>query len=120
MRKLIVLLLTCCSLSVWSQVNPCCSNCTCLTCGEVDYCAGLPGDLGDPATCVSGGRDTCGTDTDSPTGPILCLDFAENNTTNGGVCVPIDGGLGFLIAGGLGMGVLGIRRRKEESVVEAA
>ena len=28
-------------------------------------------------------------------------------------CVPIDGGLGFLIAGGLGMGVLGVRRRKE-------
>lgn len=30
-----------------------------------------------------------------------------------GGCIPIDGGLGFLIAGGLGMGVLGVRRRKE-------
>ena len=33
-------------------------------------------------------------------------------------CIPIDGGLGFLIAGGLGIGVIGIRRRKEELELE--
>ena len=43
----------------------------------------------------------------------------ESVTTYGpGGCIPIDGGLGFLIAGGLGIGVIGIRRRKEELELE--
>ena len=59
---------------------------------------------------------------------IPCSTWWENNTA--GVtgsdrgdgaptdCIPIDGGLGFLIAGGLGFGVIGIRRRKEELELE--
>ena len=58
-----------------------------------------------------------------------CMTFYQNNTegvvtdesetTFGpGGCIPIDGGVGFLIAGGLGIGVIGIRRRKEELELE--
>ena len=51
--------------------------------------------------------------------------YWENNTLGvtgkpggAGGCIPIDGGLGFLIAGGLSIGVIGIRRRKEELELE--
>ena len=72
------------------------------------------------------GANVCGNDL--PAGETPCTKFWENNTQgvssdgqqpsdpNG--CIPIDGGLGFLIAGGLGIGVIGIRRRKEELEVE--
>lgn len=100
-----------------SSGNPsnggCCYDCTCYTCAEVDICANRPGPLGDPSGCVSGGCANCDT-----ADPEQCASWTENYYGPEGVgvdqgCVPIDGGLGFLIAGGLGMGVLGVRRRKE-------
>ena len=113
-----VLLLSCFSVLALGPGQGCCVDCTCIQCGAVAECETGAGNLGIPdSTCVLGGTDVCGRD-GGPTVPY-CTSFAENNS-NGGVCVPIDGGLGFLIAGGLGMGVLGIRRRKEELLVEAA
>lgn len=95
--------------------DECCFDCTCFTCGQLETC-GVISDVND---CVPGGSNVCG-DIDTP-----CSTFWENNTegvsSNGSQpsdpngCIPIDGGLGFLIAGGLGMGVIGIRRRKEEA-----
>ena len=89
-------------------IGGCCYDCTCYTCAAADACAGLPGS--DPSNCVLGGCEKCQTGN-----PLTeCLSWSENyyaGTDEG--CVPIDGGLGFLIAGGLGMGVLGVRRRKE-------
>lgn len=84
----------------------CCYDCTCLNCGDVFDCNDLPG--ADPANCQLGGCEKC------ESGPNECISWTQNyyvGTDEG--CVPIDGGLGFLIAGGLGMGVLGVRRRKE-------
>lgn len=89
-------------------IGGCCYDCTCYTCAAVDVCLNNVGPLGDPAGCQLGGCDKC------ESGPNECSSFTENyyaGTDEG--CVPIDGGLGFLIAGGLGMGVLGVRRRKE-------
>ena len=68
---------------------------------------GGPG-TADPSFCQLGGCENC------QEGPNACSSWTENyyaGADDG--CVPIDGGLGFLIAGGLGMGVLGVRRRKE-------
>ena len=91
----------------------CCDDCTCYTCGDVAICENNVGPGGpgtaDPSICNLGGCENCG---GSPT--TECSSWTENYYS--GVdegCVPIDGGLGFLIAGGLGMGVLGVRRRKE-------
>ncbi len=73
---------------------------------------GGPG-TADPSICNPGGCQNCEVNT-----PTECSSWTENyygpfqNGVDQG-CVPIDGGLGFLIAGGLGMGVLGVRRRKE-------
>jgi len=68
--------------------------------------------VGSPAPsdyCVDGGCNNCGTNH-----PTLCESWTQNYYAGVDAgCVPIDGGLGFLIAGGLGMGVLGVRRRKE-------
>ena len=54
--------------------------------------------------------------------PDPCNFWYENSSQATGYtypdCIPIDGGLGFLIAGGLGIGVMGIRRRKEELELE--
>ena len=72
-----------------------------------------------------GGNEVCGVNHPTTT----CSSFWENNTSGvvtdessttygAGGCIPIDGGLGFLIAGGLGIGVFGIRRRKEELELE--
>ena len=68
-----------------------------------------------PSDCVSGGCLNCGAG--HPTNDT-CISWTENyydmsGGAGDGGCIPIDGGLGFLIAGGLGMGVLGVRRRKE-------
>ncbi len=92
----------------------CCFDCTCYTCADAAICENNVGPLGDYANCVLGGCENCGTDHPSD----LCDSWTWNyygpyqNGIDQG-CVPIDGGLGFLIAGGLGMGVLGVRRRKE-------
>ena len=94
----------------------CCYTCTCAFCGDLETCAG-PTLV--PSECDPDGTSVCGVGTGT-----LCSEFWENNTegvsSNGSQpndpngCIPIDGGLGFLIAGGLGMGVIGIRRRKED------
>ena len=97
----------------------CCETCSCSLCGEILGCVLLEVSTGDtPGTfCTAlelGDCDVTGTP---------CTTWWENN--NEGVtgsdrgdgaptdCIPSDGGLGFLIAGGLGLGVIGIRRRKE-------
>ena len=122
MRSILAAFFIMSSCSVMAQVaQACCTYCECLSCADVETCPDAdvypdrdPPGTG-PHTCQTGGTEACGVDS-----PIkVCDSYAENNS-NGGVCVPIDGGLGFLIAGGLGMGVLGIRRRKEELVLEAA
>lgn len=103
----------------------CCETCSCTLCGDIEICKGLETQLGEsPETfctaAVPGDCDAAGTP---------CSTWWENNTegvvtdesvtTYGpGGCIPIDGGLGFLIAGGLGIGVIGIRRRKEELELE--
>lgn len=104
------------SSKAWAQTpQGCCVDCTCLQCGAVAECETGVGELGNPANCVGGGTNVCGTDVPEAD---PCTDFAQNNS-NGGVCVPIDGNLGFLIVGGLGMGLLGMRRRQEDLVFEA-
>lgn len=101
----------------------CCQTCTCTFCADIVSCQSNP-NYTDPAFCDEGGSGVCGIGTG-----IDCSTFYQNNTegvvtdesetTFGpGGCIPIDGGLGFLIAGGLGIGVLGIRRRKEELQLE--
>ncbi|MDA9863814.1 hypothetical protein N9C70_01960 [Flavobacteriales bacterium] len=88
----------------------CCYDCTCRDCGSVAACENNVGPLGDYANCLSGGCGNC--ETGSPT--TECESWTENYYLGADEgCIPIDGGLGFLIAGGLGMGVLGVRRRKE-------
>ena len=108
-----------CSVHFFSlgQANPCCNDCTCLLCGEVESCANLPPSENPPAPadhCVGGGFDNCGIDLPSP-----CSSWTENKYSGSDEgCVPIDGGLGFLIAGGLGMGVIGTRRRQRLELLE--
>ena len=88
----------------------CCLDCTCTTCAEIQSCQGTP------QSCVSPLEQAfpdCGTDIGED-----CETFYQNTELSEDPCIPIDGGLGFLIAGGLGMGVLGIRRRKEEPELE--
>ena len=100
----------------------CCFDCSCYFCGHIQDCLNA-GPTFPPADCnppTEGGNCGIGTGT-------LCSTFWENNDQGvtgaflreDGVptdCIPIDGGLGFLIAGGIGMGVLGIRRRKEDAL----
>ena len=114
---------------VLATPNPeaCCSDCTCIFCGHQMSCGFL-----DPANCNEGGTNFCGNDGDTATTDTPCTYFWDNTFLQGELprtdptdgasenCVPIDGGLGFLIAGGLGIGVIGIRRRKEELVSERA
>ena len=90
-----------------SAPGSCCYDCTCYTCGDVFNCQNQIGAT--PSLCQLGGCENC---LEGPT--TGCATWTENyylGADDG--CVPIDGGLGFLIAGGLGMGVLGVRRRKE-------
>ena len=107
----------------------CCEDCTCVLCGDQQSCGFLL-----PGNCDLGGTNFCGDDGDPATTDTPCTYFWDNTFLQGEVprepqfegdiasenCVPIDGGLGFLIAGGLGIGVIGIRRRKEELVSERA
>ena len=98
--------------------NPdvCCYDCTCTLCADIGCCGSNP--TSSPSDCSQGGTGNGGLEIS----PALCGTFYQNNTagvqsttpqpTDPNGCIPIDGGLGFLMAGGLGMGVLGIRRRK--------
>ena len=119
-----------------NQPAECCFDCTCSLCGDIISCY-VVDELGNtspfaslPEDCYKGGSEDCGINT-SPVN--LCSTYWQNNQSEvdgplrsgdpPGVnvpddCIPIDGGLGFLIAGGLGIGVMGIRRRKEELEVE--
>ena len=98
--------------SLLAQVNPCCATCECYLCADYQSCF-VP--LASPDSCTLGGEENCGKFTPSP-----CLTFTENYYPAGldAGCVPIDGGLGFLIAGGLGMGVIGTRRRQRLELLE--
>jgi hypothetical protein len=97
---------------VFAQPGECCTTCSCLTCAQTDFCDGLAGV--DPALCTTDGvNDCCGTVASG--GPELCGNFVQNydDDCDNNVCVPVDGGLGFLMAGALGLGVVGIRRREK-------
>ena len=123
-----VVMLACFALS-WlrgfSQIqgSPCCFDCTCVFCSDIANCVGTG--LDPYWDCSGGGSYICGNDLPSP-----CNNFWDNNTqgvqsdipqpTDPNGCIPIDGGLGFLIAGGLGIGVVGIRRRKEQLLLKRA
>jgi len=110
-------------LSQVGDPSQCCLDCTCTFCGDILTCLESP--FYDVIDCDLNGANVCGVGTGT-----LCSTFWENNTAgvNGpdrgdGAptdCIPIDGGLGFLIAGGLGIGVVGIRRRKEEPLLKRA
>lgn len=99
------------------QAADCCNTCSCTLCGDLASCAGpfLPEEI-----CSQyGGSQGCGLNV------TPCTEWYDNSVFTGTTvdsysstsgtnpCIPIDGGLGFLIAGGIGMGVFGIRRRKE-------
>ena len=92
----------------------CCDDCSCSLCGDILECTELelPPFSGDP-------ESWCGTGTltwwANNTAGVVGEDRGDGAPTD---CIPIDGGLGFLIAGGLGIGVIGIRRRKEELELE--
>jgi|GEM_PF-3429019 len=100
----------------------CCLDCTCYLCSDIAACEQSP--FNSPDECDSGGAQNCGV------GGQHCTTFWENNTegvqsdipqpTDPNGCIPIDGGLGFLIAGGLGIGVVEIRRRKEQLLLKRA
>lgn len=100
----------------------CCIDCTCFLCSDIAACQQNPLEPAD--NCFFGGAGNCG----APQQP--CATFWENNTegvqsnipqpTDPNGCIPIDGGLGFLIGGGLGIGIVGIRRRKEQPLLKRA
>ena len=104
--------------------NGCCDRCDCELCGDILSC--YDGPFSDPANCLLG--PNCGFSQPADTAnQQACTTWWENSLNVNGLdrgdgapsdCIPIDGGLGFLIAGGLGIGVMGIRRRKEELEVE--
>ena len=101
----------------------CCEDCTCSYCAEIACCENSPFYF--PGDCGPGGTAVC------EAGPNACTTFFENNVngvtnansqspSNPNGCIPIDGGMGFLIAGGLGIGIIGIRRRKGEVELECS
>ena len=112
----------------FAQVPECCLSCSCTLCGDLAACQDSPYT---PSTFChqypDPGGDGCGTGT-----PDLCDEWYDNSSFTGTLvdsysstsgtnpCIPIDGGLGFLIAGGLGIGVIGIRRRNEGLQLQAA
>ena len=128
--SLILLLLALCpAKQVFGQVPECCFSCSCTLCGDLAECLGFeaidPAELGPDSVCnqYTGndpGGEGCGRDAtpcsqwyDNTVYTGTTVDsFSSTSGTN--PCIPIDGGLGFLIAGGIGMGVVGIRRRKGE------
>ena len=101
----------------------CCENCTCRYCYQVGCCQDNPnyseGDCG-----WQGDVGGCGIPLESSLGAgdggvALCSSFSQSNN-NGGVCIPIDGELGFLILGGGAFGLLGLRRRRQFELLSAA
>ena len=109
------------SFTTTSLAQDCCFDCTCAYCADIVSCQNSP--LLTPGDCDPAGTSVCGVGTGT-----FCSTYYQNNTqgvqsdtpqpTDPNGCIPIDGGFGFLIAGGLGIGVIGIRRRKEELELE--
>ena len=120
---------------LWSQgiAAECCFDCTCTLCGdlasclayeEIDEVENSPDSVCNQYLAGTPFEEGCGR------GAVPCQEWYDNSYLTGTTvdsyssmsgtnpCIPIDGGLGFLIAGGLGIGVIGIRRRKEELEVE--
>lgn len=100
----------------FGQIEPenCCFTCECYFCGSVAECESNP--IFSIGECQSGGSGNCGF-----VGAVAdpaCSSWTENNATlnpfgtTGNNCVPIDGGLVFLIAGGLGMAFTTLRKRE--------
>ena len=103
----------------------CCETCSCNLCGQLESCDLWETGGASPSNdCQEGGENNCGwyIDNGVQENPNPCSEWYDNASVATGytypACVPIDGGLGFLIAGGLGIGVIGIRRRKEELELE--
>lgn len=130
MRKLFFLFCTAFTLTalpaaIYGQETPetCCETCSCTLCGNQLACYGLYGIFGPSDVCNDGGEGNCGFGNSNG----LCTTWWQNSTLTGtdrgdGAstdCIPIDGGLGFLIAGALGMGVFCIRRREDGIGIEA-
>lgn len=106
-----------------NQPENCCFTCECYYCGAVAEC-GPP--FGTEVDCEYGGAENCGTTASgAPVGTPLCSSWTENNLTlnpngEGNGCVPIDGGLVVLIAGGLGMAFVSLRRRQSLELMTCA
>lgn len=97
-----------------SEPENCCATCECYFCGSVAECEANPIiAIGD---CELGGSENCSIFGEG--GVPSCSSWTENNATlnpfgtTGNNCVPIDGGLVFLIAGGLGMAFITLRKRE--------
>lgn len=104
---------------VLGQTPDCCQTCSCEFCSDVLNCGTPPGPS-EPSECSFGGSGNCGLE-----GP-LCSNWTDNNPTlnpsgvTGNPCVPIDGGLVVLIAGGLGMAFVSLRRRQSLELMTCA
>jgi len=122
--SLILLLLALCpAKQVLGQVPECCETCSCTLCGDLAECVASPFT---PSTYCEQYQDNDPAGEGCGTGATPCSQWYDNSVYTGTTvdsysstsgtnpCIPIDGGLGFLIAGGIGMGVVGIRRRKGE------
>lgn len=106
------------SASAQPSSNPCCDDCTCTLCGEQLSCGFL-----NASDCDEGGTAVCGNDGDSLTTDPVCSVFWQNTSLYpAGVdrgdgasdnCIPIDSGLGFLIVGGLFIGMFGFSQGRE-------
>ena len=110
-----------------AQLAPeCCSTCSCTLCGELAGCKAYedtpaPGSAPPSEECSQFEGQGCGVsatpcnewyDNSQYTGTTV---DSYSSTSGTNPCIPIDGGLGFLIAGGLSLGVIGIRRRRDEA-----
>lgn len=112
--------------AVYGQAEPenCCQTCSCIYCTSIGECQALEPGFTPENLCTAlepGDCDKDGTPCDDwwDNGSVLVTSATPRPTDPTG-CIPIDGGLGFLIAGGLGIGVLGIRRKDSQRLVERA
>lgn len=123
-----VLIFGVCEMTI-AQGEPatCCATCSCTLCGDLASCSLSP--FNASITCTQFGGQGCGNEGGMV---VACSEWYDNSVYTGTTvnsysstsgtnpCIPIDGGLGFLIAGGLGIGVLGIRRREGQHLLERA
>ena len=115
-------------ISAQGEPATCCATCSCTLCGDLASCSLSP--FNASITCTQFAGQGCGNEGGTV---VPCTEWYDNTGLNGtplvdsysstsgtNPCIPIDGGLGFLIAGGLGIGVLGIRRREGQHLLERA